>query len=401
MYKGYLLPLLAITATIASCSSEEQAETDVPVQPEQYSIAFSSNSKQWEGNPVTRAESGLETIYKDFKAWGYKTTGGNRTDGFSDPQTVIGGYKVAWQSNTAGTTTSNRFDWEYVAVLPNQTIKFWDYSATSYRFFGLAPYNAAQAFTLDTDNNEYTYTHNYDFSDQESAKEAPFFSDLWLSDNKGAVIGSTPLKKYNDCIKLTFSPSITKVRFKFMYPADIDPARVIIRNITFHDNRWDETTATKATTPLKGTIKIAYPQFDVPAAEDYMQWTDIEKGYLNMTIPYEETTSSTASEAKKWYYVPSMNHINNWQDNSTDDTPDPDPGYKGPKPYQQSDYILSARINGKPKTAIVPAAYMQWKAGYEYTYIFKITEAGITFDHVLEVYTEWQAGVSDNGNTNW
>lgn len=51
------------------------------------------------------------------------------------------------------------------------------------------------------------------------------------------------------------------------------------------------------------------------------------------------------------------------------------------------------------KTATVPAELTQWKLGHAYTYIFKITEINIMFDHVLEVYARWQAGVS--GNTEW
>lgn len=61
-----------------------------------------------------------------------------------------------------------------------------------------------------------------------------------------------------------------------------------------------------------------------------------------------------ATERKKWYYVPPLGDSN--------------------KP--QGAYIISATIDGKKSTATIPAEYMQWKAGYQYTYIFKITEAG-------------------------
>ena len=60
-----------------------------------------------------------------------------------------------------------------------------------------------------------------------------------------------------------------------------------------------------------------------------------------------------ATERKKWYYVPPLGDSN--------------------KP--QGAYIISATIDGKKSTATIPAEYMQWKAGYQYTYIFKITVA--------------------------
>lgn len=130
-----------------SCAGSGQEEPDVPTQPEEpkgVSISFGGNSGTWQDAPTTRAnkETGLETISKTFKVWGYKTTGGNYTSGFNQSQNVMDAYTVNWTQQTANTTSSNTADWEYVGIA-NQTIKYWDYSATSYRFFAYSIPTAA------------------------------------------------------------------------------------------------------------------------------------------------------------------------------------------------------------------------------------------------------------------
>ena len=53
-------------------------------------------------------------------------------------------------------------------------------------------------------------------------------------------------------------------------------------------------------------------------------------------------------------------------------------------------YTLTAPVTGETivindKTAVIPSQYLQWKSGYAYTYLFKITDDDlypITFDAV-------------------
>ena len=141
IYRILTIPLMALC--LYSCAGSGQDEPDVPTQPEEpkgVSISFGGNSGTWQDAPTTRAnETGLEKISTSFKVWGYKTTGGNNTSGYDPYQNVMDGYLVNWTQQTANTTSSNTADWEYVGILndqnTNQTIKYWDYSATSYRFF--------------------------------------------------------------------------------------------------------------------------------------------------------------------------------------------------------------------------------------------------------------------------
>lgn len=151
LYRILTIPFLALC--LFSCAGSGQEEPDVPTLPEEpkgVSISFGGNSGTWQDAPTTRAnkETGLETISKSFKVWGYKTTEGNYTSGFDQSQNVMDAYTVNWTQQTANTTSSNTTDWEYVGIPneklnANQTIKYWDYSATSYRFFAYSIPTAA------------------------------------------------------------------------------------------------------------------------------------------------------------------------------------------------------------------------------------------------------------------
>lgn len=342
------------------------------------------NRKNRRDAPTTRAnkETGLETISKTFKVWGYKTTGGNYTSGFNQSQNVMDGYTVNWTQQTANTTSSNTADWEYVGIHndklnTNQTIKYWDYSATSYRFFAYsiptaagnikAPNFLEPSTTEGSNTTQASFSIPFTYNKDASAVTTPYISDLWLSDNQ-----NFENKKYGACVKLTFAPIITKVRFKFNYLKD---TKISITDIVFKN-------INDAPSPTKGNIIVSYPITGTGAKASY-NWVTTETGTepLKFTIPYEEDAdlNHQVTERKKWYYVPPL---------GDSDTP-------------QGAYIITATIDGKKSTATIPAEYMQWKAGYQYTYIFKITEAGtvISFSNLLvEKWTE-SAPIQNSGGT--
>lgn len=97
LYRILTIPFM--TLCLFSCAGSGQEEPDVPTQPEEpkgVSISFGGNSGTWQDAPTTRAnkETGLETISKSFKVWGYKTIEGNKADGFDHYQNVMVGYLV-------------------------------------------------------------------------------------------------------------------------------------------------------------------------------------------------------------------------------------------------------------------------------------------------------------------
>lgn len=380
LYRILTIPFLALC--LFSCAGSGQEEPDVPTLPEEpkgVSISFGGNSGTWQDAPTTRAnkETGLETISKTFKVWGYKTTEGNYTSGFDKSQNVMNGYIVNWTQPAAGGTGS----WDYTGIRneelqTTQTIKFWDYSSTSYRYFAFSPANAKVTTTfLSEDGNTTTdaaaatqtsFSIPFTYKEDATAVTTPYISDLWLSDNQ-----NFENRKYGACVKLTFAPIITKVRFKFNYLKD---TKISITDIVFK-NINDEHS------PTKGNIIVSYPITGTGTKASY-NWVTTETGTepIKFTIPYEEDAdlNHQATERKKWYYVPPLGDSN--------------------KP--QGAYIISATIDGKKSTATIPAEYMQWKAGYQYTYIFKITVAGPNIAFTNMQVEKWvETPIKNNGGT--
>lgn len=379
LYRILTIPFLALC--LFSCAESGQEEPDVPTQPEEpkgVSISFGGNSGTWQDAPTTRAnkETGLETISKTFKVWGYKTTGGNYTSGFDQSQNVMNGYTVNWTQQTANTTSSNTADWEYVGIA-NQTIKYWDYSATSYRFFAYSIPTAAGNITAPffsgpstTEGSTYlhaSFSIPFNYDKDATNVSTPYISNLWLSDNQ-----NFENRKYGACVKLTFAPIITKVRFKFNYQAE---SQVSITNISFRN-------VNDVPSPTSGNIIITYPITGMDTQASYIwETTGTETETINFTIPYEEDSdlNHQTTTRKKWYFVPPLGDS---------------------KTTQQSAYIITADINGKKATATVPAEFMQWKAGYQYTYIFKITEAGTNIAFTNMQVEKWvETPIKNNGGT--
>lgn len=379
IYRILTIPLMALC--LYSCAGSGQEEPDVPTQPEEpkeVSISFGGNSGTWQDAPTTRAnkETGLETISKTFKVWGYKTTGGNYTSGFDQSQNVMNGYTVNWTQQTANTTSSNTADWEYVGIA-NQTIKYWDYSATSYRFFAYsiptaagnitAPSFSGPLTTEGSTNLHASFSIPFNYDKDATNVSTPYISDLWMSDNQ-----NFENRKYGACVKLTFAPIITKVRFKFNYQAE---SQVSITNISFRN-------VNNAPSPTSGNIIITYPITGMDTQASYIwETTGTETEPINFTIPYEEEgdLNHQTTTRKKWYFVPPLGDS---------------------KTTQQSAYIITADINGKKATATVPAEFMQWKAGYQYTYIFKITEAGTNIAFTNMQVEKWvETPIKNNGGT--
>ena len=379
----HIFIISALAICLLSCSTPEQDDLLIP-EPLKGSISFGGNSGTWQDAPTTRAEeTGLETISKSFKVWGYKTIEGNKTGGFDHYQNVMDEYLVKWTQQTANTTSSNTADWEYVGIRNEQlnayqTIKYWDYSATSYRFFAYsiptaagnitAPSFSGPPTTEGSTNLHASFTIPFNYDKDATNVSTPYISELWISDNQ-----NFENRKYGECVKLTFAPIITKVRFKFNYQAG---SQVSITNISFRN-------VNDAPSPTSGNIIITYPITGMDTQASYIWETSgTETETINFTIPYEEEgdLNHQTDTRKKWYFVPPLGDS---------------------KTTQQSAYVITADINGKKATATVPAEFMQWKAGYQYTYIFKITEAGtvISFTNLqVEKWTE-SAPIQNTGGT--
>lgn len=389
-----ILSFLISALCLLSCSSE-QDKPETPEPKPNVGIAFGGANGTWQDAPISRSgETGLETLFKSFRVWGYK----NYAATPNSPQVIMDGYQVNFTQSSAGTTESNTADWEYVGLThptlsTTQTIKYWDYSASNYRFYAYTPANAPITPASSADNSsapsgtptsttsttEDVFQIPFAYSEDATATSVPYISDLWFSDNTDAT------SPYGKCVNLRFSPLIAKVRFKFTYPANTK--RITITDILFGDSRYIKNQSS-ADTPLKGTITATYPLTGTPASyTPSFAWKTSEEtgatGFLSLMIPYEEEGDAIhiLQDKKlynKWYYVPPFNIAQ----------------------YPQGAYTISAIIDGNKTLATVPAEYMQWKAGYQYTYIFKITETGSLIAFSKLDVEKWLPGkeIDNNGN---
>lgn len=382
---------------LLSCSHSGQDDPFIPGSSES-GIAFGGNSGNWQeagsrawsqiGARAGEGETGLETLFSSFRVWGYKTKTDTHQDGGNGTaviQKVMDGYLVDWDLKKG---------WEYIGkqntfLNTTQTIKYWDYSASSYRFMAYASKDANDATVTVTSSTDATqgttvFKIPYAFSNDATSTTTPYISELWASNNQ-----STGQNKYGDQVKLTFAPLIAKVRFKFKYAEGQEPQ---ITDISFKDSRWQKdatgklqwTTAKEDITPIEGTIVISYPLSETNT-QVLKSWENTKAGLLELTIPYEEEKDAIhqTETYQKWYYMPPMDIAK----------------------YTQGTYIITAKVNGNPVSATVDSEYTQWKAGCQYTYTFKISETNTSISFAEVQVEQWREnGVLDNngnGTTDW
>ena len=381
--------------TLVSCGGGGGGEDDlsapqeVVANAEMVPITF-SGSEGVEAT-VTRAEGTplSETGVNAFKVWGYKNMDYTASI-YGDLQTVFPGYTVSWGANTAYTTTSNTNNWEYVGG--NQTIKFWDWAANAYRFFAATgwgnpstpptpPAEYAEGTTYGADGTygpagaykTYEISMLADASNATKISAAPYFSRLWFSN--GSTEPSSPYydKQFGKPVTLEFLKPYARVRFMYiyMYPRE---------GIVLSDQKFVPSESSKKTYS-KGIVTVTYPL----TGTDTKEWYSMEEIYESESDSILINQDYDPEDDTKTYY----NHcVGGW--------------YTVLPNTSQGSYTLSVSVGGDPKNAVVPAEYMQWKPGYSYTYIFKITDkGGVEIGWVEYAVTPWDEMRIDRKVYNW
>lgn len=357
-----LLPVLTMMAVL-SCSGSDGDVTSPgisgPVSGKDLPIAFSGSLS--EGENVTRAGSttALSTTHQTFHAWAYK-------NGASSTETVMRDFIVNYVSGSAGTTESNSNGWEYVDQQTGdteQSIKYWDFSASAYRFFGYAgSISGNPAYSADPASVSLTFAVD---ATADLSSATPLFSKLWYrTGTQLASIASQP-------VTLEFLLPVARVRFMFTFanPADKD-------QITLEAKEFKPTDTSKKIC-RSGTLTVTYPLSGTATEESWSVTTGNSNELTALTQDYYESSDANDSNQKKWYVV----------------LPARD----------QGTYTLSLKVNGSDRTAVVPAQYMTWAPGFQYTYIFKITDGGeVELDAVQAGFTPWTViGTQDHEVYNW
>lgn len=396
---------LSTLLLLAACSGSDPLEpTPGPgPEPEQQTVISFSGTMQDEESvtpnaqaaPATRAAQGLEEVLtnKTFQVWGYKNdaaTGSN----YTSYQAVMPNFTVNWGANTAYTTTSNTDDWEYVGQgdtpeqRAEQTIKYWDFGAKAYRFFGYALGNAtATSPAVSSTESAVTFSADVDASTDATINAAPYFSHLWFSTGNAV---DYPTRQFGKPVQLEFLKPFARVRFMFTFVEGLNFGHEKLGHIAFGPSEnLDNGDENDVNINTAGTVSVSYPLKGTATTETWsttnttgIKLFDIDYYETPATVPagYTVNTQPTSwpNTPRQWYTV---------LPNST----------------QGSFTARVSVVSEEIKTVVIPAEYMQWKAGYEYTYKFKITETGgITIDIVQVAINDWgERKSSDHTVYNW
>lgn len=407
--KKYLI-FAASALALASCSSDDfLGENPGNVQNATTAINFGG-----EAGKITRATSNEGDDYvkldKQFKVYGVKTTDGTMF------HNVFVDYSVWYDENL---TTSNTNKWEYVGN--NQTIKYWDYSASEYRFVAGSPINAFN-FIKSTDLTTGTIINSAEISGLAGHISANGAGTPLVTD---PVYVAKPKKvkkaKYQEAVQFEFVRQQAMVRVGIYE----NIPGYSITEIKFY--KEGETTATSNNVILTS------------AKADYFVGGSDVKGTINYdwttpsyTYKYDDTGLTKSQNWYAGYFTPhnALANTSSETDVATLYGTDKDMNKTGyftvlPTPSTADakaivitcDYTLTAddhhgeTIEVKGAKAAIPAAYSKWEANTRYTYLFKISDntngttgtpgstdpAGlypITFDAVVKGSTDAQYGTT-------
>ena len=376
---GILLMSVAMVLTVVSCGDSDDVVTPDTPQPKPIAFSGSLSGSGSESASNTRATTPTPLHeYPDathghttFQVWSYKNTTANTTE------VVMQNYRVNWTSGSAGTSTTNSNGWEYVNQQASggieQSIKYWDFTAVDYRFFGYTGSGVSASYSPTDAPTSVSLTATIDASayspEATPSSTIPLFSKLWYKTGSGIAANIQP-------VTLEFVPPVARVRFLFRQ-SDASDTNLSLSEKSFRPTDDSKTIATAGTFigtyPLTGTTEESWSVTSVTASltidgftQDYYEADD------------GETDQDILDAEKKWYVVLPAH---------ADD---------------QGSYTLYVKVNGEDKTTIVPAQYMEWRPGYEYTYIFKIIDGATpAFYDVLAGYAPWNESVSSYTVYNW
>lgn len=392
--KKYLI-FAASALALASCSSDDfLGENPGNVQNATTAINFGGYAGK-----ITRATSNEGSTEKmldgQFKVYGVKITNGTIS------HNVFPDYYV-WDVADKN-TTSNTSGWEYVGaqgasnlgtgkitLIKDQTIKYWDYSATEYRFVAGSPIDA---FEYHTSTNPTTGTHITDVNVKGLAGHINANNTTTVL-NTDPVYIADPVKvvkeKYKDPVTFSFKRQQSMVRVGIY---ETIPG-YSITDIKFYAYDTDGTTL-KASDVNNIILTSATPDYFVGGSNitgtiTYTGWDTATPSY---TFKYGDTG---LTKMKNWYAGKLGNGVEATtssettvaklygtdKDMSTTGyfTVLPTPTATEPSPILiKCDYTLTDGNTGETikvtgATAAIPAAFSKWEANTRYTYLFKISD---------------------------
>ena len=388
----------ASALALASCSSDDFLGE---IQGNEQNAATSAINFGGDTGKITRAtESGVTAaglLDNNFVVVGFK---GNKTDAANNETYAFDHYNVNFKDGSAFSTESNRAGWEYVNQDMNvkgtkpaaslaqggasqQTIKYWDHSCKSYDFiaFSMGKKDAASEYATPTHvDKDNLATAAYTLSGNVNT-----LSECYISDMK-----TVTEPNYNKTsVPMSFRHLASKVRMALF---EIVPGYVI-SDVEFYTDATGTTTDTNGTLIGKfnnsGTLTVYFPT----TGTDHATKKDYNKAHVKFTA--STTAGETGVLNHKGFGAVKYNNQNEGtilagstylSQNAADPSYCGD-GYQNVLPSEGAPSAITLRINYKltsvdgsketinvkGATATVPAEYTEWKSGYAYTYIFKIS----------------------------
>lgn len=388
----------ASALALASCSSDDFLGE---IQGNEQNGATSAINFGGDTGKITRAttksNAAADLLENNFVVVGFK---GSKTDAANNETYAFDHYNVNFKDGSAFSTESNRAGWEYVnqdmkvkgadkslaqSGASQQTIKYWDHSCASYDFiaFSMGKKDAASKYATPTHVDKanlataaYTLTGNVNT-----------LSECYISDMK-----TVTEPNYNKTsVSMSFRHLASKVRMALF---EIVPGYVI-SDVKFYTDATSTTTDNTEGTLIgkfnnSGTLTVFFPT----TGTDHATEKDYNKAHVSFTA--STTAGETGVLNHKGFGAVNYNNqaegtIPAGKTYLSQNAADPSycgAGYQNVLPSEgkpsaitlRIDYKLTSvdgskeTINVKGATATVPAQYTEWKSGYAYTYIFKISQ---------------------------
>jgi hypothetical protein len=406
MKKNLFLAALAAVAFTACSDDFADAPPVVTPNPEvkEIPIVFNSFSSTHTRADYTDAVA-ADMLDKKFVVSGYK---GSRTA--SPVSIVYDNFLVEWIENTANTTESNTNNWEYVGRTPiqhaidngitQQTIKYWDYTQPQYDFIawssGKVPAVYKEADYVSGTNvlvsaiaPSSATTAAYTFTGTAADLSQCYISDLVTVKKNG-----TTKSKYGEPVVLSFRSLGTKVRIGIyetvpgysVKNVQFYPQAGVIAAASDINNEAKIFTTTANDVYTEGTYTIYFPTVDKPANTDNNQAhiTFAGTGTQNTIVNYGTMNYSyregSEKSTDKIYLGRSSNDATFAGNSTTNYYTFYLPNENGTNFNLRVNFTLES-IDGtgeeivvKNASAQIPLIYTQWKPGYAYTYLFKISD---------------------------
>lgn len=350
--------MAAVAGLMTSCSNDEFIGGIAENHNQVGMITFSQGTQNMTRATKSGAEAATE-LGGQFTVMG--TKGEYEDDGVGGTliaQTpVFNNYKVKYTAGSENSTASNTAGWEYVGVVPGQSIKYWDYSADHYDFIAVS---GATATAITPATATYSVGGAYTFTG--SAKIAD-------------MVTVTP-GDYNKTVTLTFKNSGSQVRLGFY---ETIPG-YSVKNIIFYED-FSSVNGTNTDAKLisstdnivsGGEYLVYFPVVNDPSNPDNNKAKVIasttgggtaghiqDLGAITYNSGLLGTTSSTASFTD---YAGVSSNEGNASSLSI-----------------RLDYTLVSddgsgeEIKVCNARAVIPVQYAEWKTNYAYTYIFKLS----------------------------